>query len=88
MAIADGYRESTASWRDLLLDLKARALQAGPLLAALSALPKAQHGRAKTDLAQIWNASTRAEALVAFERFVATYGAKYPKAVEKLKGPQ
>ncbi|PRZ44834.1 mutator family transposase [Paraburkholderia fungorum] len=115
VAIADGYRESKASWRDLLLDLKARGLQVGPLLAAgdgamglwaaleevfpqtkqqrcwfhkignvLNALPKAQHGRAKTDLAQIWNAATRAEALVAFERFVATYGAKYPKAVEKL----
>ncbi len=38
----------------------------------------------KTDLAQIWNAATHAEALVAFERFVAAYGAKYPKAVEKL----
>jgi len=34
VAIADGYRESKASWRDLLLDLKARGLQAGPLLAA------------------------------------------------------
>ncbi len=34
MAIADGYRQSKASWRDLLLDLKARGFQAGPLLAA------------------------------------------------------
>lgn len=34
LAIADGCRESKASWRDLLLDLKARGLQASPLLAA------------------------------------------------------
>ncbi|KVN49704.1 hypothetical protein WJ64_20540 [Burkholderia ubonensis] len=50
----------------------------------LNALLKAQLGRVKTEPAHIWNAVTCAEALVAFERFVATYGAKYPKAVEKL----
>jgi transposase-like protein len=33
VAIGDGYRESKASWQELLLDLKARGLQAGPLLA-------------------------------------------------------
>lgn len=33
VAIGDGYRESKASWRELLLELKARGLQAGPRLA-------------------------------------------------------
>ncbi|MGF6636664.1 transposase-like protein [Paraburkholderia sp. MM6662-R1] len=33
VAIGDGYRESKASWQELLLDLKARGLQAGLLLA-------------------------------------------------------
>ena len=33
VAIGDGYRESKASWKELLLDLKARGLQAGPVLA-------------------------------------------------------
>ena len=33
VAISDGYRESKASWLELLLDLKARGLQHGPLLA-------------------------------------------------------
>lgn len=33
VAIADGFRESKASWQEVLLDLKARGLQAGPLLA-------------------------------------------------------
>ena len=33
VAISDGYRESKESWVDLLLDLKRRGLQSGPLLA-------------------------------------------------------
>lgn len=33
VAIGDGFRESKASWSELLLDLKARGLQHGPLLA-------------------------------------------------------
>lgn len=33
VAIGDGYRESKASWSELLLDLKKRGLQPGPLLA-------------------------------------------------------
>ncbi|WP_230877686.1 MULTISPECIES: IS256 family transposase [unclassified Burkholderia] len=115
VALSDGYRESKASWIELLLDLKARGLQAPPLLAVgdgamglwaaldevfpqtrqqrcwfhkignvLNAMPKSQHGKAKAALAEIWNAATRADALVAFNQFVDTYAAKYPKAVEKL----
>lgn len=33
IAIGDGYRESKESWKEILLDLKHRGLQAGPLLA-------------------------------------------------------
>ncbi|CAG9187693.1 IS256 family transposase [Cupriavidus pinatubonensis] len=33
VAIGDGYRESKASWVEVLLDLKSRGLQAGPLVA-------------------------------------------------------
>ena len=47
-------------------------------------MPKSQHGKAKAALAEIWNAATRADAIVAFNEFVDTYGAEYPKAVEKL----
>jgi transposase-like protein len=115
VAIADGFRESTASWREVLLDLKARGLQAGPLLAVgdgamgfwaaleevfpatrtqrcwfhklgnvLNAPPASQQARAKAGMQNIFMAATRADALQAFEAFVATYGAKYPKAVENL----
>jgi transposase-like protein len=115
VAIGDGYRESKASWQELLLDLKKRGLRHGPLLAVgdgamgfwaalaevfpatrgqrcwfhkmgnvLNALPKSQHARAKHALQQIWMAATRAEALRAFDDFVATYATKYAKATEKL----
>src|SRR3990172_354056 len=115
VAIGDGFRESKASWKELLLDLKKRGLQHGPLLAVgdgalgfwaaleeefpatraqrcwfhkmgnvLNALPKSQHARAKSGLQEIWMAATRQEALTAFERFVTTYAAKYPKATGKL----
>ena len=115
VAIADGFRESTASWREVLLDLKARGLQAGPLLAVgdgamgfwaaleevfpatrtqrcwfhklgnvLNALPASQQARAKAAMQNIFMAATKADALKAFEAFVATYGVKYPKAAEKL----
>ncbi len=33
VAVSDGYRESTASWRELLLDLRRRGLSVGPRLA-------------------------------------------------------
>ena len=115
VAIADGFRESTASWKEVLQDLKARGLQAGPLLAVgdgamgfwaaleevfpatraqrcwfhklgnvLNALPASQQARAKAAMQNIFMAATRADALAAFEKFVTTYGAKYPKAVDKL----
>lgn len=115
VAIADGFRESTASWREVLLDLKTRGLQAGPLLAVgdgamgfwaaleevfpatrtqrcwfhklgnvLNALPASQQARAKAAMQNIFMAATRADALAAFEAFLTTYKAKYPKAAEKL----
>ena len=34
VALYDGHRESKQSWQEMLLDLKARGLQSGPLLAA------------------------------------------------------
>ena len=33
LALADGYRESEASWREVILDLKARGLSIDPHLA-------------------------------------------------------
>ena len=50
----------------------------------LNDLPKSIQGKAKAGLQEIWNAATKAHAHQAFDRFVRDFGAKYPKAVEKL----
>jgi putative transposase len=46
----------------------------------LNQLPKSLHSKAKTALQDIWMAETKKDAGTAFEAFMATYGAKYPKA--------
>jgi putative transposase len=115
IAIADGYRESEQSWKELLLDVKARGLLVDPKLAtgdgalgfwkalpqvypstraqrcwvhktanALDKMPKRIQPRAKEAIHQIWMAETRKDASEAFDLFLATYGAKYPKACECL----
>ena len=116
IAIGDGYRESSTSWKEVLQDLKSRGLQSGPLLATgdgamgfwaaleevfpktvaqrcwfhkmgnvMNALPPSQQARAKADLQAIWMAATRDDAYRAFDRFITTREARYPKAVEKLE---
>src|SRR3954453_19039548 len=115
VALADGYRESTESWADLLRDAARRCMRA-PVLAAgdgalgfwgalrevfpatreqrcwfhkignvVAALPKSAHPGAKKALAEIWNAEDRRHALAAVSSFQAAYGAKFPKAVAKIR---
>lgn len=50
----------------------------------LNKLPKSVQPKAKGALKEIWMAETKADAEKAFDAFVETYGAKYPKAVECL----
>ena len=115
VALADGYRESTESWADLLRDAARRGMRA-PVLAVgdgalgfwgalrevfpttreqrcwfhkianvLAALPQSAHPGAKKALAEIWNAEDRRHALDAVAAFDAAYGAKFPKAVAKIR---
>jgi len=115
IAIQDGFRENEQSWTELLLDLKARGLEAGPQLAVgdgalgfwqalrkvygesreqrcwvhktgnvLNKLPKRKQAKAKSMLHDIWMAETRQDAHTAFDLFVESYQAKYPKAVKCL----
>ncbi len=116
LAIEDGVRESTQSWREVLLGLKARGLQIPPELAVgdgalgfrgaldeiypqtrpqrcwmhkstnvLNYLPKSLQPKAKAMLQEIWMAPTRQAAHGAFDRFIASFAAKYPKASECLQ---
>lgn len=50
----------------------------------LDKLPKDLQARAKENLHQIWMAATKEKAEKAFDHFVKSYEAKYPKAVECL----
>jgi transposase-like protein len=114
LAIEDGFRESAASWKALLLSLKDRGVNAAKLAVGdgalgfwaalaevypetreqrcwvhktvnvLDKLPKSQHSGAKSALHEIWQADSRKAAEKAFDRFVATYEDKYPKATECL----
>src|SRR5512135_2925935 len=115
IALADGYRESEQSWKELLLDCQARGLEIEPSLAigdgalgfwkamrqvwdttkeqrcwvhktsnVLDKLPKGSQLKAKRMLHEIYLAETKAKAEKAFDLFVKTYEAKYPKATECL----
>ncbi len=115
LAIEDGVRESTQSWREVLLDLKSRGLNAPQLAVGdgamgfwaaldevypdtrhqrcwvhktaniLNKLPKSLQPKVKQSLHDIWLAETRKDAERAYDLFVQTYDAKYPKAVECLQ---
>jgi len=52
---------------------------------ALNCLPKSLQAKAKQWLHNIWQAATQAEAAKAFELFIRTYEAKYPKATTCLQ---
>ena len=51
----------------------------------LNKLPKSLHVKAKDGVHQIWMAATKKDAEKAFEAFIQTYSAKYPKATQCLE---
>jgi len=110
LAIEDGVRESTQSWREVLLKLRTRGMNAPKLaigdgamgfwaaleeifpttrqqrcwmhktMNVLNCLPKTAQPKAKQALHDIWQAETKKAAEKAFDLFIETYDAKYPKA--------
>jgi putative transposase len=126
LAIEDGVRESTQSWREVLLKLKSRGMNAPQLaigdgamgfwaaleeiygetrqqrcwmhtspwmdeverrrkpkpktMNVLNCFPKSSQAKAKQSLHAIWQAETKTDAETAFDLFITTYEAKYPKA--------
>ena len=50
----------------------------------LNCFPKNKHATVKTDIHQVWMASTRQDAEHAFDAFLEKYEAKYPKATHCL----
>ena len=82
LAIEDGVRESTQSWREVLLDLKGRGLDVPPKLATGDG---ALGFWAALDEVYPETRHQRCSAQKAFDRFVQTYQGKYPKAVACLE---
>tara|TARA_R110000787_G_scaffold211785_1_gene321604 strand:- start:79 stop:1371 length:1293 start_codon:yes stop_codon:yes gene_type:complete len=110
LSIEDGVRESTQSWREVLLKLKSRGMNAPQLaigdgamgfwaaleeiygetrqqrcwmhktMNVLNCFPKSSQAKAKQSLHAIWQAETRTDAETAFDLFITSYEAKYPKA--------
>jgi len=110
LSIEDGVRESTQSWREALLRLKDRGMNAPQLAIGdgalgfwnaldeiygdtrhqrcwvhktaniLNKLPKSSQPKAKQALHDIWQAETKENAEKAFDLFIQTYEAKYPKS--------
>ena len=115
VAVYDGYRESSASWEEVLIDLRQRGLSISPKLAigdgslgfwnamakhhpdcqhqrcwvhktanVMEKLPKSMQAKVKESLHQIYMADTKQKAQQAFDNTIATYQAKYPKAMHCL----
>ncbi|MDV9202971.1 IS256 family transposase, partial [Streptomyces sp. Wh19] len=114
IALAEGLRESTESWADLLRDCRRRGMRDPELVVGdgamglwralaevfpqarhqrcwvhktrnvINALPKSVHAGAKKALQEIYNAEDRAHAEQAAKQFAKDYGAKWPKAAEKI----
>ena len=90
LAIEDEVRESTQSWREVLLAMKQRGFtrtqrcwvhKTGNIL---SYLPKSGQAKAKQGLHEIWMAETRAKAERAFDDWLERYDDKSPKAAACL----
>jgi transposase-like protein len=91
VALADGYRESTEPWADLLRDCAGRGMRAPVLAVGDGALgfwgalrevfPTTREQKA---LAEIWNAEDKHHALDAAAAFRAAHQAKFGKATTKL----
>jgi putative transposase len=84
LAVGDGALGFWAALREIYPQTRQQRCWVHKTANVLNYLPKSLQPKAKAALHEIWMAETKAQALVAFEQFVAAFGAKYPKAVECL----
>lgn len=85
LAIADGALGFWAAMRKLWPTTREQRCWVHKTVNVLDKLPKRLHGEAKDKIHQIWMAPTKKAAEEAFDLFVTTYQAKYPKAAACLK---
>ncbi len=92
LAIEDGVRESThgalgfwAALSEVYPATREQRCWMHKSANVLNYLPKSVQPKAKAMLQEIWMAPTRQAAHAAFDRFIASFAAKYPKASECLQ---
>jgi putative transposase len=84
LAVGDGALGFWAALEEIFPATRVQRCWVHKTANILNYLPKSLQARAKAGLHDIWMADTKAHAETAFDRFVASYGAKYPKATECL----
>jgi len=84
LVTGDGALGAWAALRDVFPEAREQRCWVHKTANVLDALPKRLQPRAKTQLHEMAEASTRADARAARERFRTEFDAKYPKAVAKL----
>ncbi|MCD4670920.1 MAG: IS256 family transposase [Actinomycetia bacterium] len=85
LAVADGALGFWAAARKVWPATREQRCWVHKTANVLNKLPKSVQPKAKAMLHEIWQAETKANANKAFDLFVATFAAKYPKAIECLR---
>jgi putative transposase len=84
LAVGDGALGFWAALGEIYPETRTQRCWVHKTANVLNYLPKSAQPKAKAALHEIWMAETKAQALLAFEQFVAAFEPKYPKAVECL----
>jgi transposase-like protein len=84
LATGDGALGFWKALRQVYPSTKVQRCWVHKTVNVLDKLPRSQQPSAKAVLHEVWMSATKEDAIKAFEKFVATYQAKYPKAVECL----
>ena len=84
LAVGDGGLGFWSALAEVYPETRAQRCWVHKTANVLDKFPKRLQGAAKSMLHEIWQSDTRVNANKAFERFLATYEAKYPKAADCL----
>jgi len=85
LAVGDGALGFWAALREIYPGTEQQRCWVHKTANVLNNMPKSIQAKAKSMLHDIWMAETRQQALKAFDLFISTFQAKYPKAVECLE---
>ena len=85
IAVGDGALGFWAALRKIFPETKEQRCWVHKTANVLNNMPKSVQPKAKSDIHEIWQAETKADAETAFDHFLEKYDAKYRKACECLR---